>query len=299
MAGCRSAKSNAYIVGAVAVAAALFLSAACVRNRRGDSTPRREVAPRAVSRVVSLAPNLTELLFAVGCGARVAGVDDHSNFPPEVARLPKVGGLPPNVERIVALRPDVVFASSAVDQTAVAAALRQAGIEMHVINTDRLEDVPRAASTLARAARCGDGDAWAREFRARLDRERRTRNRPPRVLYLAWHDPLYVAGSGTFADDLLRISGAANAASAVSGWPQYTREALLAHPPDVILFPTRELTRELLLERFHDDPVWSRLEAVRAGRVIVADEDRFTRSGPRAPEAADELSRKLDEFGFH
>ena len=246
----------------------------------------REVAlPREIRRVVTLAPNLTEMVYAVGAGDRLAGTDDASNFPRESLRLPKVGAMQPNVEKIVSLQPDVVFASTEGNHPNLAPALAAANVPLFVIRTDRVAELApamRRLGTMLDAPRTGDA---VRILEVAVEAQRRTRAKKPRVLFVIWTDPLYVAGRETFTDDLFALTGAENAVP-VKGWPQYSLESLVASPPDVLLYPRGAVTEQQVNALL-----------ARAGlktRVVAVDEDVFQRPGPRLGDAAASLNAILD-----
>lgn len=248
--------------------------------------------------MVTLAPNLTELAFATGCGDRVVGTDDHSDYPAAAKKLPKVGGVEVDLERLLALRPTVVVASTIADESRLARVLNRAAVPLVLVKTDRLVEVGPAQRRIGEILGCSEMSGKS-SLEEELRRQKRMRSPAPRVLFLAWDNPLYVAGRGTFADDLLELSGATNAVPAtVTGWPQYSREALLAARPDVVIFPVESLSAEEVHTRFTADPVWSEVPAVREGKLYVVDEDLFTRPGPRVTAAARELNAILDRAGF-
>ncbi|MFP5248056.1 MAG: ABC transporter substrate-binding protein [Thermoanaerobaculia bacterium] len=241
--------------------------------------------PKTVTRVVTLSPNLTEMLFTIGAGDKIIGTDDFSNFPASAAKLPKVGGMQPNVEKIASLRPDLVIASTEGNHPNLAPALNAAGIPLFVVRTDRLEQVPRAMVRLGQLVNV-DAARAARELSMRLGKEKRTRATPPKVLFAVWTDPLYVAGRETFTDDLLQLTGAQNAVQ-VAGWPQYSLESLVASPPDLILYPRSSVTRAQI------DALRARVPSVHA-EIVDVDDDIFQRPGPRMVDAARALNAILD-----
>lgn len=271
----------------------LFLLAflACSERRAAtthDDLGRPVALPRRIVRVVTIAPNLTEMIFALGSGAKIVGVDDNSNFPAGASGLPKVGGMQPNLEKIAALKPDVVFASTEGNQPSLGPALAAVGIPLFVVRTDRVNEIPVAMERLGTLLESPRRDQAAREVRAAIDAQRRTRAKKPRVLFAVWTDPLYVAGRNTFANDLFAMTGAQNAVE-VDGWPQYSLESLVARPPDIILYPRGAVTPgqvEALLARAPG--VTSRIEAL--------DEDVFQRPGPRVGAAAAALNAILDRW---
>lgn len=254
-----------------------------------DDLGRAVILPGRVERVITLAPNLTEILFATGAGGRIAGTDDYSNYPAAARALPKVGGMQPNIERIVALKPDLVLASTEGNHPSLGPALAAAGIPLFVIRTDRVAEIPIAMRRLGRMFEAAGAEKAAAALERAVKRQRRTRTNAPRLMFAVWTDPLYVAGRATFTDDLFALSGATNAVQ-VTGWPQYSLESLAAAPPDLILYPRGAVTEQQMAA------LLARVPGIRP-RVVAVDEDLFQRPGPRMAEAAAELNRILDSVG--
>ena len=227
------------------------------------------------------------MLYAIGCGAKIAGTDNFSDTPAAAKALPKVGGVEPDIEKIVGLRPDSVIASASNAHPDLRRALANAHLPLTVIRTDRLSDIATAMTAIGRATGCDPMPA-TQAFNRALENNRRYRRDAPRILFVVYTDPLYIAGRDTFIDDLFALTGAKNAAE-VTGWPQYSIEALVTHPPDLLLYPDHSVTPAAvaeLLGRAH----------VRVPAIAV-DENVFTRPGPRLAEAAAQLDRICD--GWH
>lgn len=235
------------------------------------------------------------MVFAVGCGDRVVAVDDHSDHPAAVERLPRVGGMNPSIESILAVRPGVVVASSAGRYDALATELARRGVSFIALRTDRLSGIPAAIEHLQRTLGCGAGN----ELVERIHEMAAAPAPPPdapKVLLVASHDPLYVAGHATFADDLLRAAGLRNALpDTVIGWPQYSIESLLAEPPDVVLVMTSEDRWPALQEALRTAAGWRRLDAVREGRIGFVDDSVVARPGPRVIESRDLIRTAVDD----
>jgi iron complex transport system substrate-binding protein len=251
-----------------------------------DGLGRAVAVPAKPSRIISLAPNVTEMLFAIGAGASVIGTDDASNHPPEARGLPKVGAMQPNIEKIVELKPDLVVASTEGNHPNLAGALAAAGVPLYVVRTDRLEEIAGAMRRLGELLHAPGGERAARKLEHDVEAERRTRSPNPRVMFVVWTDPLYVAGRETFTDDLLELTGATNAVE-VRGWPQYSLESVVRLPPDLMLYPRGAMTEgqmaAFLARLPHPHP-----------EVVAVDEDIFQRPGPRVDEAARRLNATLD-----
>ena len=247
-------------------------------------------------RIVSLAPSVTELLFALGTGDRVVGGTRFCDYPPEAAGLPRVGGYTdPSVEAVAGLKPDLVLAVPSPANRRPVEALRRLGLSVEIVSDRRLADVRQALATV------GDllgRQAAARAAVARLDAgldtvRRRVAGRPrPSVLLVYGHRPLVVAAAGSWAGELLAIAGGDNVVAG-DGYPLRPLEQVLADAPavivDVAMAPAGSRREEAV--RFWTR--WPSLPAVRDGRVHVLNGGALMRPGPRAPEAAAALARVL------
>lgn len=271
-----------------AALAAVFLCLSCSKPPAAATTDdlgRAVVLPSRIDRVITLAPNLTEILFATGAGEKIVGADDYSNYPAAARALPKVGGMQPNIEKIVALKPDLVLASTEGNHPSLGPALAAAGIPLFVIRTDRLAEIP---SAMRRLGTMLDAESAAAELERAVKVQQRARTKAPRVMFAVWTDPLYVAGRATFTDDLFALTGATNAVP-VTGWPQYSLESLATSPPDLILYPRGAVTQQQM------DALLARVPGIRT-RVVAVDEDIFQRPGPRMATAAASLNAILDKL---
>ena len=257
----------------------ILLLLACARHE-----PPTHPTPH---RIVSLAPNVTEIIFALGAGDRIVGADDFSDEPARAKNLPRVGGVQPDVEKIVALKPDLVIANAAGLHPNVTRAMAAVHVPLIVVRNERLADIAVSMRRIGDALGVPAGDAVATLERA-LAAQRRTRASAPRVMLAVWTDPLYVAGRETFADDLFKLAGATNAV-AVNGWPQYSLESFVAAPPDILIVPNRSVTPAQV------DALRRRAQAPGL-EVVFVDENVFTRPGPRVGHAAKRLNAILDEW---
>ena len=268
----------------------MLLALACAKEQpatQPDDLGRAVTMPARAERVVTLAPNLTEMIFAAGAGAKIVGTDDYSNFPVAARALPKVGGMQPNIEKIVALRPDLVLASTEGNHPNLGPALAAAKIPLFVIRNDRILEIPAASRRLGVMLDAAGADAAAVELERAVQAERRSRSHAPRVLFVVWTDPLYVAGKETFTDDLFALTGAQNVVQ-IPGWPQLSLETLVAAPPDLILYPRGAVTPQQV------DALLQRVTALQTIRVVPVNEDIFQRPGPRVALAAKSLNAILD-----
>lgn len=247
---------------------------------------------------MALAPSLTETLFALGLGDRVVGVGDYTRWPPEAAAKPKLGGLfDPNLERMVALQPDLAVLLPG--ERGLGEKLEGLGIATLYLPSETLEDAERAFTEISR--RCGvpeEGERLLAEWRAGL--APRPIPGAPRVMLSVGRQAgrltdVLVAGPGTFLDELLRRLGAVNVfADAPVLYPQVGLEEVVARAPDVILELRSEPLAPAVAASLAGD--WRQLgdlPAVRDGRVEVIADHHVLIPGPRLPRLYGELHAAL------
>ncbi len=271
--------------------AALPVRAATLIDMVGREVELRKL-PR---RIVSLAPSLTEILYALGAGDAVVGVTDYANFPTEAQGKPRVGGgINPNMEAIVALRPDLVFVSADSNRWDTVAQLDRLRIPVYGIKPIGVEGVFTSLERVGEViGKQQDARQVVIEMRRRMAAvSEQVKNRPkPRVLCAIWIDPLIVAGRGTVIHDLIHMAGGTSVVRA-SGFPRYGLEQVYIDDPDVILLALDGGVPEDR-EVFHRLPGWKELRAVRQGAVHVVDADVVSRPGPRIVDAVEFLANLL------
>ncbi len=276
----------------------LALLAGCRKGEERAARPEGDSAAPC-QRVIALAPNLGETLFALGLGDRVVGVGDYSHWPPEVEKLPRLGGLfNPNLEKIVALKPDLaVLVPSERD---LGEKLQRFGVDALVLSNESLDDIERSFHTLA--DRCGVPEAGER-----LAAEWRQGLRPdplpgaPRVLLSTGRPAgrladLVVAGPRTFLDELLQRLGAVNVfGDAPIRYPEVGMEEIVARAPDVVIELRADPVPPDVARRLVADwKILPQVPAVREGRVEVIAGDHILIPGPRLPRFYRELRAVLD-----
>lgn len=255
----------------------------------GDPVAAQAPFPR---RVVSLNPATTELLFALGAGSRLVGRTSWDVWPDSARIATDVGaGLQPNVEAILALRPDLAILYASGDNRAAATRLQAAGVRTLSLKTDRIADFFRAARLMG--AVLGDsarGAVVADSVARTLQRVRSATARFPKptVVWPFSESPVIVAGAGSYINELLVIAGAQNVyAGLAAPSPTVTMEDVLRRAPNVVLASpdaARAITR---------DPGWRSLDAVRTGRVLVYDTTLVNRPSVTLGAAAVSLARLL------
>jgi len=266
-----------------------------------------ETAP--AKRVVSLVPAVTEMLFAIGAGPQVAAVSSYDDFPPDVAGLPRVGALlDPDVERILALRPDLVISYGS--QTSLQSQLASARVPVFDYRHAGLEGIFDTLHRLGPAVgRRSEAERLISDLRAQLGRVRtRVRGKArPRTLLVFGREPgslrgLYVSGGRGFLHDMLEIAGGVDVFADVDRESvQPSQETLLARAPEVILE-----VRAKGLAGGADAPaqerrVWSRLfsiPAVKSDRIHFLSGDYLVVPGPRVGRATEDFARALHPDAF-
>lgn len=257
------------------------------------------------SRIVSLAPSLTEILFALGVGDRVVGVTSYCDYPPAAEALPKVGGLlDPNIEAIVALRPDLVVLLNTHQN--VEEQLRSMGIRSLLVGGATVDQVLASMVEIGEACGCGER---ARKLEGRLRRrmrriEQAVAGRPrPKVLLSIGRTmgegmikDIYVAGEDGYFSELIRLAGGRNACDEKTiAFPLVTQEGILQMGPDIIIELAADLEKTTLsVEDIQRE--WRTLEhvpAVEHGHVAVCTEDYVTVPGPRFIELLEHMARVI------
>jgi iron complex transport system substrate-binding protein len=253
--------------------------------------------PTVVQRIVSLAPSLTETVFALGAGDRLVGVSVYCDFPPEARSIDRVGTfLTPNVEAILAKRPDVVLAVPSPANRNPVQSLRQLGLRVVVVDprsvAEVLDSIRQIGAAIDRAPAAQDLIGRIEHDVARV--RQRLRGAPQRkVLMVVGRAPLIAAGTGTFADELIRFAQGINlGAQAGSGWPHLSLEFAIAAAPDVIIDTTVTHAKESdagASLRFWD--AFTTVPAVRRGAVHAYRDYQLLRPGPRIAEALALMAR--------
>ena len=257
-----------------------------------DDLGRRVELGKPPRRIVALAPSVTETLFAIGVGDRVVGVSEQSDFPPEAAKLPAVGALAGDLERIVALRPDLVVVTTDGNDPEIARRLAKFGIPVWACSASTYEGVARSIERLGDALGRPEGRKLAATMRARaMAVEKRVANLPrPRAVWMVWPEPPVVAGPGSFLDDLIRRAGGTNAfGDSGKAWPSVGREQLAAAKVEVVLHPDSKDSAGAFAEAKRGE-----LPKLLAGaRWEGIDGSIAERPGPRLADALERIARAL------
>jgi iron complex transport system substrate-binding protein len=262
-----------------------------------DEVGRKVEIKGPPQRIVSVAPSVTETLFALGLGDRLVGVSSYCQFPPEASRKEKVGGyINPSLEKIVALQPDLVIGIAEGDLKTFVDKLAGLQIPVYITNPKDVAGVVASMENIGRITFSFESAGKiTRRMKERIEAvEAKVRGLPrPRVLHVLNFDPLLSAGKGTFVDDLIRLAGGRNIAEKASGkYPRFSMEEVLAQDPEVIILASMK-SQDPLNEERRQWERWKTLSAVRRGRIVVLDPDLIHRPSPRIVDGLEEMARAL------
>jgi len=240
----------------------------------------------SAQRIVSLAPSITEILFALGLEPRIVGVTEVCDYPPAARRKPKVGDYQISPEKVVALKPDLVVAHEVLNARVIPV-LKRLGLRVLHANPNRFEKLYAfiraigAATGTERAA-----TQLVNAMRARVERVRRQLpKRRPSAIFVISLEPLWAAGRDTFADEMMTLAGARNAlAAAFSGFKTVSLETVLGGAPEVILLAGPKADAVL------GHPRWQRTPAAKNRRVYELNPDWVLRESPRSVNGLEQIA---------
>jgi len=253
-------------------------------------------------RIISLAPNITEILYAIGADQQLVGVTDYCLYPPQAKSKTKIGGfINPNIEKIVSLKPDVVIMSADSNQQNIYAQLLRLKIKAYVINPDNLD---KTFTTILHLGEITGHSKKARELVSSLHKRVKTvetsvKGRThPKVLFLWSEAPLITAGSGTFTHDLIEKAGGTNiAASSPIKYPKYSMEEIIRIQPDIIISAamgsdTKSANKNSLWQAYKVIP------AVKNGRIYSINPDLLARPAPSMISGLEEMAKMIHPETF-
>jgi iron complex transport system substrate-binding protein len=267
-----------------------------------DELGREVKVPDSVRRIVSLAPNLTETVFALGQGDFLVGDTDFCDYPAEAVQKHHIGGpVNPNIEEIVALQPDLVLATKSINRRETVDALDRLGLPVYVSDPHSVDEMVLSTERLGVILHVDHiAETLVEDLRTRLaDLDRRIATTTPRrVLFVVWTDPLISVGRDNFLSDALRRAGAKSVIDASAEWPRVSLESAVSLKPDYLVFAdARADNAQRQIDSLRVKPGWRELEAVRRGKVIVIS-DAINRPAPRMVDAIEQLARALHPEAF-
>ena len=290
-----------YVVLALAAAG---LAAGCRESPSPEEADGPEYAPKRM-RILSLAPNVTEILFALGLGSRIVGRSNYCDFPEEAKTIPAVGDtIHLNLEKIVSLEPTVAFVVT--KRADVVKTLQSLGIRTVALESDTMNELLKAIETIGHeTGRPAPAQTLIDDIQDDLDTvRRRVEGRPrPKVLFAfpmaVGSSNMMVAGRGTFVDELLSVAGGENAFPEAADWPTITPQRVIELAPEVVI--VNAVGKDAAPDRVEAIGRawmnWTSIPAVANSRVYILQDEFLTIPGPGVGMAADRLSRVIHRPG--
>jgi len=247
-------------------------------------------------RIISLAPSLTEILYAAGAGNKVVGVVEFSDYPPEARSLPVVGRYDSlDLETLLALQPDLVIAWRSGNPRAAINRLRELGLTVYVAEPQDLDTVASHLDRIGTLAGTGtEASEASANFRRQLQdlRARYSRRESVRTFYQVWNRPLITAGGTELINDIISLCGGANIFKELSRVaPKVSVESVLSRDPQIIVASGMDQERPEWLDSWRD---WTELSAVKDDKLFFIPPDLMQRHTPRALEGAQRLCAQIE-----
>ncbi len=269
------------------------------RPAKNDNS-RRDTNIQKPSRIVSLAPNITEILFALGLGDNIAAVSNDSDYPPQAKTKKDIGSFwQPSTEAIIATQPDLIIAEKTEQQLAVADTLKRVGYNVLIIKTEKIEDLYPAIEEIGKATCCAEkANVLVANTKERIKyyKQKFLAAKKVKTLWIIQMEPLRAVGRDTFINELIEIAGGENAIGpTVFEYPQLSTEQLLGCQAEVIIQSVM-VKENLAAEEKIAKEFWQRmpsLPAVKNQRIYLCDSDATLRLGPRITEAIDYIAKLL------
>ncbi len=267
-----------------------------------DEAGRRVSVPADVTRIVSLAPNDTDILYALGAAEKIAGVTDFSEIPAGEPHVESVGEpVEPSLERIAALQPSLVFVDGSINRWETVYSLEGLGIPVYATDVHTVQGMIRSVREIgAVIGENAAGEALAARLETRLEavHARLAGHSPKSVFFVVWEDPLITTGRNTFLADALRWAGAKSVVSVSEDWPHISLEEVLAKQPQYLIFPASSAGTPAEIARSLERRAgWRDLKAVKDGHILVVN-DAINRPSPPLIGAIEKLARALHPSAF-
>jgi iron complex transport system substrate-binding protein len=256
--------------------------------------------PNQVNRIISMAPNLTEILFALGLGDKIAGVTLDSDYPPAATKKPKTGTFwQPNIETVIAAKPDLVITLGFTQQRDFAERLKRIGYKSLTLNIEKVSELFDAIRIIGiSTGKQSEANELVSDITDKLDKLSKLvgTNDKVRVLWVVQREPLRVAGRDTFINELIELAGGENAiGSTLHKYPPIGAEQVIACNPDVVIEPAMnpKYTAEQQSGALEYWRRFKNIPAVTNKRIYVIDGDTVSRLGPRLYEGTEAIARCL------
>lgn len=266
-----------------------------------DDLGRKVTLKAEPARLISVSPSHTEILFALGLGERVVGVTKYCNYPAEAQSREIIGGFSdPNLEKIVAMKPDLVLATTDKHQNLIQG-LDNAGVPVLAFSPNNIDEILKTIMLIGQATgSVGQAEVLTASLKERTDAViAKVKNIPedkrPRVYYELYYAPLMSVGPGSLMGELIEKAGGKNVAGdAKEVYPQLSEELIISRNPQVMLNTyTHGIQSVNTIEQIAHRQGWEDLSFIKSGRIYTLNADLTDRSGPRVAEALESIAQVL------
>jgi iron complex transport system substrate-binding protein len=260
-----------------------------------DEIGRKVEVPHSAKRIVSMAPSITEILFALGLNEEIVGVTDFCDYPEAALTKPRIGGfVNPSIEIIVSLKPDLIIATRDGNRKETIQRLNDLGFSVYVVNPKGFDGVMKTIQNIGEIV--GRQDESRRTIRDMMTREenvvRLTRSLPqPKVFFQVGNAPIITVGRGTLADDLIHLAGGKSISeNETLSYPLYSIETILSKAPEIIIMSSMESNKDYsnLIKKWQN---WKSIPAVKMNAIYVVDSNLVDRPTPRIVEGLEAIVR--------
>jgi iron complex transport system substrate-binding protein len=262
-----------------------------------DQAGRTVIIPDNPRRVVSLAPSITEIIFALGRENRLIGATRFSDFPEAAKNIPRVGSyVHLDLEKIVSLRPDLCIAIKDGNPKSVIERLESLGIPVYAVNPSNLKTVMRTITEIGLFLNAGEkASSVVQDMEFRIQRVKTKTAQVkyrPRVFFQIGISPIVSVGTHTFAHELIELAGGINLSKGSTPYPRFSNEQVLSLRPEVFIITS--MSRNAIFERVKNEwSKWPSLPAVRDKRIHLEDSNLFDRPTPRLVDGLEHLARRI------
>jgi len=267
-----------------------------------DEIGRKVKIPHSAKRIISLAPSITEILFALGLNEEIAAVTDFCDYPEAALNKPKIGGfINPSIEKIVSLKPDLTIAIKDGNRWETIQRLNELGFPVYVVDPRNFDGVMRTIRNIGEIVE--KPDASVRIIRNMVTRKENilnlTQSLPkPRVFFQVGDAPIITVGRGTLANDLIRLAGGENISEDEPvNYPLYSIETVMLKAPEVIIISSMESKRDCmsLIKKWQD---WKNIPAIKRKSIYVIDSNLVDRPTPRIIEGLEAMVKMIHTESF-
>ncbi|HEV2420269.1 MAG TPA: ABC transporter substrate-binding protein [Candidatus Acidoferrales bacterium] len=281
-----------------------------------DEVGRSVDVPAQVNRIVTLAPNLAEIIYALGAEDHLVGVSEYTDHPPAAKEKPSIGmPVNPSLEAIVGAKPDLVLATTSINLVKTVDTLARLGVPAYTTDPHTIEGTLRSITDIGDVIGSShEATALVANLQARLDalQTKLKSEKPVRVLFVVWEQPLQSVGDNTFIADALHWAGAESAIHTKQNWPTISLEEVVKLNPDYIVYAENQMgddsngsslpagIRPAIarhLDELRNQPVWRDLSAVREGHIAIVD-DEIQVPAPGLIDSIEQLARELHPAVF-